>query len=77
MKRIRSVLFDHVGQEYSAIEVTEEHREAAESDFKRNGVEYMLNNFEDRYMIRWRRQDNSKVHQMLETAPYYKGWQPE
>jgi hypothetical protein len=77
VEHIRSILFDYVGPAYSAIEVTKENREAAESDFKRNGIEYMIDNIEDKYMIRWRRKDNSKVHQMLQSAPYYQQWQPE
>jgi len=71
VERIRAENSNRSGTEYSVITVNENELVTAETDFENLGVEYKVLNTDQGYMIRWARENNSKVMKMLRSADYY------
>ena len=71
VRDVSEELRNHFGPEHSVIIIRPEKLDAAKADFEKNGIEFNVLNYEDGYMIQWERKNNTKVAQMLESAPYY------
>jgi len=71
VREISEELRNHFGPEHSVIIIRPEKLDAAKADFESNGIEFDVLNYENGYMIQWERKNNSKVAQILKSAPYY------
>jgi len=71
VEKIKAELSNRFGPEYSVITVKDNELVAAENDFKNLGVDYKVLNTDSGYMIRWARDNNSKVMEILKSTDYY------
>ncbi len=71
VREVSEELRNHFGPEHSVIIVGPEQLDTAKADFENNGIEFDVLNYEDGYMIQWKRKNNSKVAKILKFAPYY------
>jgi len=76
VKKIGVELSNRFGPEYSVISVSPTQLETAKSDFDKIGVNYSVLKVGEGHMIQWKREDNSKVAEILRSTPYYSNGDP-